>query len=118
MATGKFPAHATQQCCHDRERSHPGSDSFIYHQECDKNQEAVLYRDVEKYHSSEDGETKTIDLLFVIANAPVGTLSLPKHGSEAYVGLATAMELAMNEISEEFPSFFAEESEPSGQCKR
>ena len=69
------------------------------------------------FYDLPEGANKTIDLLFLIANAPVGTLSLPKHGSEAYIGLATAMELAMNEMSEEFPAFFAKEAEPSGKCK-
>ena len=60
-----------------------------------------------------DGEVKTIDLLFVIANAPVSTVSLPQDGSVSYVGLASAMELAMSELSTKFPAFFVEEAEPS-----
>ena len=77
---------------------------------------AKIAKNEDFYHLPE-GTTKTIDLLFVIANAPVGTVCLPKHGSEAYVGLATAMELAMDEISKEFPAFFVGEAEPSVQCK-
>ena len=54
-----------------------------------------------------ENQTRTIDVLFVIASAPVKTGSLPEAGSESYVGLAIAMELAMNELSEKFPAFFA-----------
>ena len=52
---------------------------------------------------------KEVDLLFVIANAPVSTVSLPNSGSESYVGLATAMELAMYELFNIYPAFFAQE---------
>ena len=59
--------------------------------------------------------TKTIDLLFVIANAPVKTASFPEAGPESYVGLAEAMELAVNELSEHFPTFFVAEPGPVNQ---
>ena len=52
------------------------------------------------------GQTKKVDLLFLIASAPVATASVPDAGSESYVGLAIAMELAMNELTEKFPAFF------------
>ena len=52
-------------------------------------------------------QTRKVDVLFLIASAPVATGSLPEAGSESYVGLAIAMELAMNELSEKFPAFFA-----------
>ena len=70
------------------------------------------------FYKLPEGETRTVDLLFLIANAPVKTASLPEAGSESYVGLAIAMELAMNELSDEFPSFFVEENKPSNECKR
>ena len=53
-------------------------------------------------------QTRKVDILFLIASAPVATGSLPEAGSESYVGLAIAMELAMNELSEKFPAFFGE----------
>ena len=60
-------------------------------------------------------QTRKVDVLFLIASAPVKTGSLPEAGSEAYVGLAIAMELAMNELSEKFPAFFGEgKSKPNG----
>ena len=52
-------------------------------------------------------QTRKVDVLFVIASAPVKTGSLPEAGSESYVGLAIAMELAMNELAQKFPEFFA-----------
>ena len=65
----------------------------------------------------EDGPPKKIDLLFLIANAPVKTAAFPEAGSESYVGLAEAMELATNELSEYFPAFFVEEEELPKQSK-
>ena len=65
------------------------------------------------FYTLPDGNTKTIDVLFVIANAPVATVSLPQDGSQSYVGLANTMELAMNELYTKFPAFFVEEAEPS-----
>ena len=53
-------------------------------------------------------QTKKVDVLFLVASAPVATGSLPEGGSGSYVGLAMAMELAMNELSEKFPAFFGE----------
>ena len=60
-----------------------------------------------------DGKTKKVDLLFLIASAPVATASVPESGSEPYAGLAIAMELATNELSKKFPAFFAEEAKSS-----
>ena len=37
----------------------------------------------------------------------------PESGSGPYVGLALAMELAMNELSKKFPAFFAEAAKSS-----
>ena len=59
-----------------------------------------------------ENHTRQVDVLFVIASAPVKTGSLPEAGSESYVGLAIAMELAMNELAEKFPAFF-----PAGKRK-
>ena len=53
-----------------------------------------------------EGEPKKIDLLFVIASAPVQTAALPESGSLSYSGLTLAMELAMKSLSRKFPSFF------------
>ena len=71
------------------------------------------------FYSLPEGTTKTIDLLFVIANVPFGGLLTSPNdgGSEAYVGIATAMELAMNEISTKFPAFFVGETSPASHCK-
>ena len=69
------------------------------------------------FYELPEGGPKKVDLLFLIASAPVKTGSLPEAGSEPYVGLALTMELAMNELSEKFPSFFVEESQPSNQSK-
>lgn len=60
--------------------------------------------------------SKEIDLLFVVANAPVGTVSMPNAGSESYVGLAGVMELVVDELSEKFPEFFEAEAQPD-QCE-
>ena len=42
---------------------------------------------------------------------------MPDAGSESYVGLAIAMELAMNELSEKFPAFFGGKTRPSTGCE-
>ena len=67
------------------------------------------------FYAFPKNKSKNVDLLFVIANAPVATGSLPEAGSGAYVGLANSMELAMDELSGKFPSFFVEEAAPSTQ---
>ena len=41
-----------------------------------------------------------------MANAPVSTASFPEEGSQSFVGLALAMELAINELADRFPAFF------------
>ena len=68
-----------------------------------------------------ENQTRQVDVLFVIASAPVKTGSLPEAGSESYVGLAIAMELAMNELSEKFPAFFGDGKRESNgwamQCR-
>ena len=61
------------------------------------------------FYSLPEGEPKKIDLLFLIANAPVATGSLPEAGSFSYASLAVAMEQAINELSGIFPAFFKEE---------
>ena len=76
-------------------------------------QGATIVRNDEFYEMPE-GANKTIDLLFLMANAPVPTLSLPGSGSEAYVGLAIAMELATAELVRRFPGFFGESTQ---HCK-
>ena len=64
------------------------------------------------FYPWQKNQTRQVDVLFVIASAPVATGSLPEAGSESYVGLAIAMELAMNELAEKFPAFF-----PAGKLK-
>jgi len=61
-------------------------------------------------------QTRQVDVLFVIASAPVKTGSLPEAGSESYVGLAIAMELAMNELAEKFPAFFPAGKRKTNRC--
>ena len=61
-------------------------------------------------------ETRKVDILFLIASAPVKTGSLPEAGSESYAGLAIAMELAMNELARKFPTFFATGARDSNRC--
>ena len=70
-------------------------------------QDARIARNDEFYEMPE-GATKTIDLLFLMANAPVSTVSLPGSGSAPYVGLATAMKLATEELARKFPGFFGQ----------
>ena len=60
------------------------------------------------FYEIPEGVNKTIDLLFLMSNAPVSTVSLPESGSTTYVGLANAMRLATAELSKKFPSFFGE----------
>ena len=78
---------------------------------------ATIAKNDDFYKLPETG-SKQIDVLFLIANAPVKTASFPVAGSESYVGLAEAMELAMNELLELFPAFFVEEAEPSKKYQR
>ena len=73
---------------------------------------AKILKNDDFYPFPESG-TKEVDLLFIMANAPLQTISLPNLGSESYVGLATAMELTVYELSEKFPEFFQEEEQ---QC--
>ena len=68
------------------------------------------------FYVSPKNQTRKVDVLFVIASAPVKTGSLPEAGSESYVGLAIAMELAMNELSEKFPAFFHGAIRSSTRC--
>ena len=70
------------------------------------------------FYEMPEGNTKTIDLLFLMANAPVATQSLPESGSEPYVGLTKAMKLAMEELCRKFPEYFAAEGEPETPCTR
>ena len=65
------------------------------------------------FYALPNDQSKKVDVLFLIASAPVATGSLPEAGSESYVGLAIAMELAMNELSEKFPEFFRGTARPS-----
>ena len=68
------------------------------------------------FYTLPNGQTKKVDILFLIASAPVATGSLPDAGSESYVGLAIAMELAMNELAEKFPAFFAAGKRGTKRC--
>ena len=72
----------------------------------------------EDFYTLPNGQSKKVDILFVIASAPVATGSLPDAGSESYAGLAIAMELAMNELSEKFPAFFGKKTRPSNRWRR
>ena len=65
--------------------------------------------DNDAFYTIPKDSSRTIDLLFVMANAPVKTASLVAGGAESYVGIAVAMELAMEELSRRFPSFFPQE---------
>ena len=62
------------------------------------------------FYELPEGVHKKVDLLFLMANAPVKTASLPEEGSQSYVGLALAMELAINELADKFPAFFGEKT--------
>ena len=62
-------------------------------------------------------EIRTIDLLFLMSNAPVATGSFPEAGSEPYVGLSTAMELAVAELSNIFPEILRPETKSSNRCE-
>ena len=70
------------------------------------------------FYSMPKGKTKNIDLLFLMANAPVSTQSLPESGSESFVGLTKAMKLAMEELSRKFPEYFVSEEGPTAHCER
>lgn len=63
----------------------------------------------DEFYTLPKGKTKKIDLLFLIANAPVSTVSMPEGGSEPYVGTAMTMELATEALAEKFPGFFVQE---------
>ena len=67
------------------------------------------------FYALPNGQSKKVDVLFLIASAPVSTGSLPDAGSESYAGLPIAMELAMNELSEnpDFSAFFGGATRPS-----
>ena len=54
------------------------------------------------------GQTKTMDLLFLMTSAPISTISDPESGSEGYLGMAVGTKLAMESLANMFPSFFAE----------
>ena len=50
-----------------------------------------------------------------MSNAPVPTESFPEAGSQSYVGLANAMELAMDELSTIFPEMLQGETKSSNR---
>lgn len=56
---------------------------------------------------------KTIDLLFLISNAPAETASVPVMGSESYASLGGHMEKAIEELKTKFPDFFPQHPNPS-----
>ena len=68
---------------------------------------ATIARNDDFYSWPETG-TKQVDLLFLIASAPVSTMSVPVSGSQDYVGAAMVMKLAVEQLSKKFPSFFKE----------
>lgn len=67
-----------------------------------------ILRNDKFYAWTKNGQPKKIDLLFLISNAPVSTVSEPESGSESYLGVAVGMQMAMKSLSEKFPSFFVE----------
>jgi len=69
------------------------------------------------FYQLPDNGTHTIDLLFLMSNAPVSTASFPDAGSESYVGLANAMELAVDELSTIFPEILRGETKSSNRCE-
>ena len=72
----------------------------------------------DNFYSMPEGKSKNIDLLFLMANAPVSTHSLPESGSESFVGLTKAMKLAMEELSRKFPEYFVPEEGLAAHCER
>ena len=72
----------------------------------------------DNFYIMPEGKTKNIDLLFLMANAPVSTQSLPRSGSESFVGLTIAMKLAMEELSRKFPEYFVPQAELTAHCER
>lgn len=68
---------------------------------------ATIVPNDEFYTLPEDkvGKEK-VDILFLIANAPVETASMPETGSQKYTGLATDMKLAMDALLKKFPTYF------------
>ena len=72
-------------------------------------QENAVISENKAFYTMPKDTQKTVDLLFVIASAPVSTLSSPVCGAHCYAGTALAMEHAMMELSDKFPRFFGEE---------
>ena len=115
--------HSRSRCCvtpmqgdppqnrHFNDKTIPAHITYAY------KKDARIVRNDDFYELPE-GETRTVDLLFLVASAPVKLMPFVGTGSESYAGLAIAMELAMNELSQTFPAFFVEESKPSNECKR
>lgn len=66
------------------------------------------------YTLPEGRASKPVELLFLMANAAVGTMSLPVSGSESYAGTAVTMKLAMEALHKKFPEFFGEKSAHEG----
>ena len=95
---------------HFQDESIPAHIMFAY------KQGATIVKN-DDFYSLPDGKNKTIDVLFLIASAPVTTGALPESGSGSYVGLALTMELAMNELAEKFPAFFPGNTKPSNNRK-
>ena len=63
------------------------------------------------FYTLPKNNSRKVDLLFLIANAPVETTSLPVTGSESYIGTAVTMEFAMRKLlSEKFQSFFPDDN--------
>ena len=58
------------------------------------------------FYTLPEGNAKTIDLLFLMASAPVSTGAMPDGGSESYSGTTMGMERATEALSQKFPSFF------------
>ena len=77
---------------------------------------ATIIKNDDFYQLPDDKEYN-IDLLFLMSNAPVATASFPEAGSESYVGLATAMELAVGELVQTFPKFLRGGTKPSNRCE-
>ena len=63
---------------------------------------ATIAENKDFYTLPKSPQKRKVGILFLIANAPVMTASLPEYGSLSNAGLALAMELAMNALSEKF----------------
>ena len=102
--------HPPQQH-HFKDQTIPAHITFAY-------KERVRIARNDDFYQLPNGTTKTVDLLFLIASAPVPTAALPEGGSESYAGLSIGMQLAMEELSDTFPRFFGQETTTPNQREK